>query len=69
MTKLQFVVTGMHCKSCKMLVEDELQELGAKDIFVSVDEKKQQGIVSCDYNGDIKKVYAGIKKAGYNVKE
>lgn len=69
MAKIQFVVTGMHCNSCKMLVEEELQDIGAKDILVTVDQKKETGVVSCDYNGDFKNVVAAIKKAGYTVKQ
>lgn len=68
MTKIQFTVTGIHCTSCKMLIEEELQDLGAQDIFVSIDEKKKTGIVSCDYNGAVKKVYDAVKKAGYTIK-
>lgn len=69
MTKIQFTIAGVHCKSCKMLIEEELQELGAKDIAVGIDEKKKTGSVSCEYDGDAKKVYQAVKKAGYTVRE
>ena len=66
MAKINLTVKGMHCKSCKMLVEDALQELGAKDISVTVDEKKQIGKVSCDF-ADKTKIIAAIENEGYNV--
>ena len=41
MTKIQLNIEGVHCKSCKMIIEENLQELGAKEINVTVDEKKK----------------------------
>jgi copper chaperone CopZ len=43
--KLNLKVKGMHCKSCKMLVEETLLDIGVKDISISIDEKKQLGTV------------------------
>ena len=66
MPKISLIVKGMHCKSCKMLVEDALLDIGAKDIDVSVDEKKQIGKISCDFP-DKNKVVDAIEKEGYTV--
>lgn len=60
-------VNGMHCNSCKILIEDALSEIGATNIKVEVDEKKQMGKVSCDYT-DKGKVIEAIKREGYTVK-
>lgn len=60
-------VEGMHCKSCVMLVEDSLGDLGAKDIKIDLDEKSQKAVVSCDYSGDKMDVINIIKKEGYKV--
>ena len=49
-----------------MLVEDALQELGAQNIKVEVDEKKQVGKVSCEF-GDKNKVVEAIEKEGYSI--
>ncbi len=41
MTKIHLNIEGVHCTSCKMVIEDNLHELGAKVIHVTVDEKKK----------------------------
>lgn len=66
MSKITLKVKKMHCKSCKMLIEEALQDIGAKDISISVDEKKQIGTVSCSH-ADISQVKEAIKKEGYEV--
>ncbi len=67
MAKLQLNIEGVHCKSCKMVIEDNLQELGATNIKVTVDEKTQKGTVACDYAGDKLDIVNAIKKEGYKV--
>ncbi len=67
MTKIQLNIEGVHCTSCKMVIEDNLQELGAKDIHVAVDEKKKTGTVACEYDGDKLDIINSIKKEGYKV--
>jgi copper chaperone CopZ len=67
MTKIQFNIEGVHCNSCKMIIEENLQEIGAKNIKVTVDEKKQTGTVACDYYGDKLDIVNTIKKEGYKV--
>ena len=59
-------VQGMHCKSCVMLIQDALEEIGAKNVKISLDEKKQIGKVSFEYK-DPKKVVETIEKEGYKV--
>ncbi|MDP3728925.1 MAG: heavy-metal-associated domain-containing protein [bacterium] len=67
MKKLNLKVEGMHCKSCEVLIKEELEDAGATDVQVSaskgtviatVDEKKLTE----------KKVQEIIKKEGYKVK-
>lgn len=67
MTKIHLNIEGVHCTSCKMVIEDTLQERGAKNIHVTVDEKKQTGTVACDYDGDQLDVVNAVKKEGYKV--
>ena len=67
MTKIHLNIEGVHCKSCKMVIEDNLQELGAKEIHVTVDEKKKTGTVTCEYDGDPINIVNSIKKEGYKV--
>ena len=68
MTKYTLNVKGMHCKSCKMLVTDVLEELGASNIVIDVDERKKTGKVAFDYSGDKKNAVSSIEKEGYKVK-
>ncbi len=67
MTKINLNIEGVHCNSCKMIIEENLQELGAKNIKVTVDEKTQKGTVACEYSGDKMDVVNSIKKEGYKV--
>ena len=55
MTKHNLEVKGMHCKSCVMIVTDILEEKGAKNVLVNLDEKTQVGKVSFDFSGNKKK--------------
>ncbi len=41
-------VKGMHCNSCKILISEALEEAGAKNVKVALDEKKQIGKISMD---------------------
>ena len=67
MKKLTLKVEGMHCKSCEVLLTEELEEAGAQDIHVSaskgtvianIDEKKLS-------EAKVKQI---IEKEGYKVK-
>ncbi|MBI5393321.1 heavy-metal-associated domain-containing protein [Candidatus Woesearchaeota archaeon] len=65
---IQLTVDGMHCKSCKMLVTDALTELGAKNIKINLDEKKQVAQLSVEYDKDKIDIINAIKNEGYNVR-
>lgn len=67
MTKLQLNIEGVHCNSCKIIIEENLQEIGATHITVTVNEKTQKGTVACDYSGDKLDIVNAIKKEGYKV--
>lgn len=67
MTKFQFTVKGMHCKSCSMIVTENLQDLGAKDVSIKLDEKKQIAQVSFDFSGKKEDAVHAIEKEGYKV--
>ena len=64
--KVELTVKGMHCRSCEMLVKDALEEAGAKNIKIHLDEKKQIGKVSFE-NVEKEKAVEIIKKEGYSV--
>jgi copper chaperone CopZ len=48
MTKQILAVKGMHCKACTMLITEALEDAGAKDVKVALDEKKQTGAITLD---------------------
>lgn len=69
MSLMKFQVEGMHCKSCKMLVQDSLEELGANVVSIEVDEKKKQGRIIVNTTLDQQKIIEAIEKEGsYKVK-
>jgi len=53
-------VKGMHCKSCAMLIEDSLTELGATEVKVDV----AKGIVTLISDKDKKTITKAIETAG-----
>jgi copper chaperone CopZ len=65
--KKEFDVKGMHCKSCEMLVKDELEELdGVKSASASA----VKGKVLVDFDATKvkeKDLIEVIKKEGYKV--
>lgn len=65
MKKITIKVKGMHCKSCSMLIEDVLEDLGVKS---KVNDKEGIAIVEFDENKvSEEKIRAAIKKEGYKV--
>ena len=66
MKKIELKIGGMHCKSCKMLIEDALEDVNVKS---NVDVDKETVIIEFDEN---KISLADVKKAiideGYTVK-
>lgn len=69
MTKLELKVDGMHCKSCLLLTKEALEEVGAKDIKVSLGGGSGPATVSCDYEGDKMNVVDAIKNSGFKVRK
>ena len=70
MEKLNLTVEGMHCRSCKLVVEDVLHELGAANIKILIDEKRKIGMVSCECADKGKVIFiSAIEQEGYKVKQ
>lgn len=59
-------VSGMHCKSCEMLLSDVLSEIKGVS-RVSADSKKNTVSVSLDDDGLLDQVKKAIQKEGYKV--
>jgi copper chaperone CopZ len=63
MNDLKLTVDGMHCKSCAMLVQDELEDLGAKDVKVSLVQDKV-GSVTLKTEKSREQIIAAIEALG-----
>jgi len=68
MEKLKLIVEGMHCKSCEMLLTDNLMELGAAKVEVS--HQKNEVIVEFEKSKiTANQIIKAIEKEGYKVKK
>ncbi|HLC22162.1 MAG TPA: heavy-metal-associated domain-containing protein [Candidatus Nanoarchaeia archaeon] len=60
-------IKGMHCKSCEVLITDDLKETGAVS-DVQISHKTGQAKITFDEkNIDEKKIKAVIKQEGYTL--
>ncbi len=66
--KHTITVSGMHCKSCSALIKMALEDIGAKNIKIVVDEKAQTGNVSAEHTGQKADLIKAIEKEGYKAK-
>ncbi len=65
----KFEITGMHCKSCKILVQDILSDLCVSVSELTLNEKEQKGILKTEMDIPAKKLIDTIEKeTGYKVK-
>ncbi|MFZ2025633.1 MAG: heavy-metal-associated domain-containing protein [Microgenomates group bacterium] len=65
MTTIQLKLSGMHCVSCSLLIEGELEDIGVQ---AKANYAKQ--LVDCTYDEekiDVKKIQEVIEKLGYKV--
>jgi len=70
---VKFNVNGMHCKSCEMLIKDEISDIPGVDT-VSVDHKTGDGYLTAFQEIDRDLILKAITNAGYkgeveNIKE
>ena len=66
--KITLNVEGIHCKSCEVLIKDELEELGGiKDVEVS-HEKAYVKVEFDETKTDKMQIIEVIKKLGHKVK-
>lgn len=56
-------IEGMHCQACEKLVVMELEEIGAKNIAISV--KGNGGSFSVPADVSVEKIKQAVKNAGY----
>jgi len=65
MKKKEIKINGMHCKSCEMLIKDELMELGVKEC--EIDHKSGKAKLTFDDSISLDSIKSIIKKQGYGV--
>lgn len=65
MKKIILEIGGIHCKSCKIVIEDSLNELGVKDLIFD-DNKLTVGFDEDKIT--VKQIKDCIEKEGYKVK-
>jgi len=66
MNKATVYIKGMHCRSCEILVEDELRKIkGVTDVKVS--EKNGRAYVCYEGNIDHNKIEKAVRNAGYEL--
>jgi copper chaperone CopZ len=64
--KAKFVVKGMHCPSCEMLLKDSIEDAGVKVTEIS----HKKGIIAVDFDEkktSMDKIKSTVKKEGYSV--
>ncbi|MFF2194559.1 heavy-metal-associated domain-containing protein [Streptomyces sp. NPDC058157] len=63
-TRMTFAVTGTHCNSCGLLIDDEIEELpGVTTSFTDV--RTERTVVECVNPVDPELIIAAIAEAGY----
>lgn len=70
MPLIKFEIKGMHCKSCKMLIEDIMDESNASVLSMEIDEQNEVGHVQVDTDTPTQEIIDAIQSEGdYTVKE
>jgi copper chaperone CopZ len=62
--KTTLTVNGMHCKSCVMLVTEALEDAGAKNVSVQLNEKEQTGVITLESSLTKKELTVAIEAEG-----
>ncbi|MFI5618657.1 cation transporter [Streptomyces sp. NPDC051567] len=66
-TRREFAVTGMHCGSCGLLIDDEVEEVPGV-VSCTTDVRKGRTVVECDGPVDPAAVVAAVAEAGYTAR-
>jgi len=66
MHKVIVPIRGIHCRSCEILIEDELRKIeGVRNIEVSY--KQKQAVIHSNYSLSLELITAAVNSAGYEV--
>ena len=66
MNKIKLNVHGMHCKSCEMLIQDNIMDAGAESVIAN----NKKGVVEVTFSEgklDEKKIKSIIHELGFKV--
>lgn len=67
--KTTLTVNGMHCKACVMLITEALEDAGATNVHVTLNEKEQAGTVTLESTLSKKQLTTIIETEGdYSVR-
>lgn len=66
--RMEFTVTGMHCNSCGLLIDDEVEEL-AGVVASATSVRAGRTVVDTDRPVDPAAVIAAIAAAGYTAQQ
>lgn len=70
MKRIKLNITGMHCVSCKKLIEMELSGKISKINWIRIDNEKNIAEIEFDEEKILEEeIEKGIKKLGYGVKK
>ncbi|MGW2014478.1 heavy-metal-associated domain-containing protein [Streptomyces sp. NPDC001927] len=63
--RLEFAVTGMHCNSCGLLIDDEIEEVPGVTSS-STNLRTDRTVVELDHPVPTERILAAIASAGYS---
>ncbi|MBN1385477.1 hypothetical protein JW968_00690 [Candidatus Woesearchaeota archaeon] len=61
---MELEIKGLHCKACKGLIEDIMEEQGAKISSFKVDEKSKIGVLTIKTERSSKNIISSIESEG-----
>jgi copper chaperone CopZ len=62
--KTTLTVHGMHCKACVALVTEALEDTGAKNVTITLDEKAQRARIQLETNRTKEELTRAIEAEG-----
>jgi len=64
MSLMKFEISGMHCDSCKMLIEDVLEDMDIGIKSLNVDKDSQKGTLEVDTDRTPEDIIKAIQDEG-----
>ena len=61
---MKFTIKGMHCKSCKALIEDVLDDMNIKVVSFDVNEEEQLGQLQIEADNSAEDIIKAIQEEG-----